>query len=411
MPSSRKAAAIVPEGQAEFRETPDSAAFRSSQAYSRTILFVTKTPGYGGSEKHLVELIARLKGHGVRSLVLCADADPYTERLDPRSNESISVRSEPRLKSLWDWLALFRAERPDTVVFVYGTLNAIPPVAVLAAWLAGIRKRYSIHHLIPPPPRFTLEGRWIRNRLYRVIGARARVSGYLCNTTICVSDAVRNALVRDYRFPPPRLVTIHNGVSPGGFTPDKKARAIMRLRLGIGPHETALVCCSRLSEEKGIDLLVSAMGRLVNSGYVCRCFILGEGRLLAALERQTRSLGLEHCVSFEGFQSDVRSYLAAGDIFVLPSHAEGLPYAVLEAMACGLPCIVTNVGGNAEAVRQAVDGFVISPGSVDEIVAAVSFLITDDDARRGMAQMARARVCDSFDKEAKNAEFVRAILH
>jgi glycosyltransferase involved in cell wall biosynthesis len=125
---------------------------------------------------------------------------------------------------------------------------------------------------------------------------------------------------------------------------------------------------------------------------------------------QAQALGLSSVVRFEGFQSDVRPYLQSASAFILTSYMEGLPLSVLEAMACGLPCIVTDVGGNAEAVADDVVGFVIPPGSVDEAARAIVFLATHPMERATMSRMARQRVCRSFDIETRMQELIRTIL-
>jgi glycosyltransferase involved in cell wall biosynthesis len=112
----------------------------------------------------------------------------------------------------------------------------------------------------------------------------------------------------------------------------------------------------------------------------------------------------------EGFQADVRPYLHAADAFVLTSHIEGLPLSVLEAMACGLPCIVTNVGGNAEAVVHNLNGLIVDPGSIEGVVQAIIYLLTHPQKRAQMAQASRSRACEEFDVEAKMAEIKRLIL-
>jgi glycosyltransferase involved in cell wall biosynthesis len=322
------------------------------------------------------------------------------------------------LKSITDWVRVFREIKPDVVILVYGTLWILPWHAAVAARLARVQKLYAIQQLMPQPPPDPqiLEISSPRDLLRRVFGKRvrklltARVPPHLCDTTICVSNAVRDALIHQYRFPARKMMTIHNGISPREFAPNQSDGKATRTRLEIRPDEFVLVCTARLSAEKGIDILLSAMSQIIQKDVSCRCIIIGDGALKEELLEQVKSLGLSLHVFFEGFQADVRSYLCAADAFVLTSHIEGLPFSVLEAMACGLPCVVTNVGGNSEAVVHNVNGMVVSPGSVDEVAQAIIYLLTHPQERARMAQASRSRICEEFDIEAKMAEIKRLIL-
>jgi len=115
--------------------------------------------------------------------------------------------------------------------------------------------------------------------------------------------------------------------------------------------------------------------------------------------RLANSLGLSRYVLFEGFHQDVRPYLQASSAFILTSRMEGLPVSVLEAMACGLPCIVTNVGGSPEAVKDHVTGLVIPPSSVEAAADAILYLATNPDKRAQMASKSREMVIQNFDIE------------
>lgn len=381
---------------------------------SRTVLFVTNTIGYGGSEKHLLEIIDRLGDSGVRPMILCAKTDPFSAHLNNHTNV---IRCENALQSAWGWFRVFRDIRPDVVVFIYGTLLDIPWYASAAARLALVRWLYGIQHLIAPPLPPRVEVRSIRDVLRLLIGKRARrlmsanVAPRLCDKTICVSNAVRDSLVLDYYFPPEKTVTIHNGVSISTFAPSGSEGIAVRDKLGIHSEEFVLVCAARLSGEKGIDILLLAMGELVSRNVLCKCIIVGDGYLREKLSEQVQQLGLAGHIFILGYQKDVRPYLLAANAFVLTSHKEGLPFAILEAMACGLPCIVTNVGGNAEAVVHNVTGLVVTAGSPCEVAEAVSYLLAHPEVRARMSRAARLRVCEEFDIEARMAEIERVILN
>ena len=207
------------------------------------------------------------------------------------------------------------------------------------------------------------------------------------------------------------MVTIHNGVSGREFAPSRSEGDAVRRKLGIGSDEFVLVCTARLSPEKGIDILLLAMSKVIRQHPSSKCIIIGEGALKEMLLERANSLGLSGHIFFEGFQADVKPYLWAADAFVLTSHIEGLPFSVLEAMACGLPCVVTNVGGNAEAVANNVNGLIVSPNSADEVAQAILYLLTHSRERARMADASRSRACNEFDIDSRMADIQRVILN
>ena len=397
-----------------LREEPRRAAEARS---GRNIVFVPhKEEDFGGLEKHLLDLLERLPEPGLELSILCFGRDVYTERIDRARTPNITVKPRPEPRTLTEWIELFRELRPDVVVFCYGWIGSFSWQASLGALLAGVRKRFAIQHLVPPPLPPPVEGTSPRDWLRRLIGERARrlfgwrVAAHLYNRTICVSNAVRDPLIRAYRFPKRKTITIHNGVSLSRYGPCESARTSVREQFGMGPEDFLLICVARLGKAKGVDILVQAVSEVVRSGVSFKCVILGDGPLKEKLLEQAHSLGLSGYLFFEGFQKDVRPFLQAGSAFILTSHLEGLPLSVLEAMACGLPCIVTNVGGSAEAVEHGVVGLVIPPASVEAAAEAISYLATHPRERALMAGRTRERVCRAFDIENSMAEIKRVIL-
>jgi glycosyltransferase involved in cell wall biosynthesis len=393
---------------------------REARAYARIskkVLFVLPNCSeFGGLERHLIQLIDRLVGRDLQISIVCFGPDIFTEHLNPDWTSRIRVRPTTEPKTLAGWARLFWSLRPELVVFCYGWIASFPWQAPFAAMLHGIRRRIAIQHLVlpplPPPP----EGKGLRIWLRRRIGKSARliygwkVGGHVCTKTLCVSNAVRDQLVTTLRFPRHKTITIHNGVSTSTFVPSKTNGAAIRARLGIAPDAFLLVCAARLSAAKGIDILLQALSSVIRRGISCKCIIVGDGPLKEELLQKADSLYLRDCVSFEGFQKDVRPYLQAASAFILTSHLEGLPLAILEAMACGLPCIVTNVGGSAEAVKHRVTGLVIAPGSIEDAGNAIEYLATHPQERAEMASKARDTVSQSFDIDKQMGELVEAIL-
>jgi glycosyltransferase involved in cell wall biosynthesis len=110
-----------------------------------------------------------------------------------------------------------------------------------------------------------------------------------------------------------------------------------------------------------------------------------------------RELGLEQNVLFAGSAADVRPYLAAADVFVLSSDREGLPLVLLEAMAFGLPCVVSDAGGAREAVRDGVNGFVVEPGSAPALEEGIERLFASPELRARMGESSRRIAEQEFE--------------
>jgi glycosyltransferase involved in cell wall biosynthesis len=411
-----------------------------SQGGGKKILFVTNTNQYGGAEKHLLELIRRLCGPGIRISILCLQDNFLKERLSPDCGVE-TFTCDKLLASVQDWADLFRAGHFDVVVFVYGWFWALPWMAAVGAWKAGIPRRFSIQHLLTPPWPVPYEvsaqiyaWKSFRRRLARLRGREPReqplwmrkqplcvmaslstpfelkLSAYFCKKTICVSDALRNSIISDFGFPARKMKTIHNGISLSEFIPSKDGGSEVRGRLGIHQDDFVLVCVARLGEQKGIDVLLKAIANVLHNNLSCKCIIVGDGPLRDEMSGLAQELGLSGHVFFEGFSEDVRPYLQAGSAFILTSHMEGLPLSILEAMACGLPCIVTDVGGNSEIITHRVHGLIVSRGSAEAAADAISYLVTHPTECSEMARMARKRVCEAFDIEKSMAEIRRLLL-
>jgi glycosyltransferase involved in cell wall biosynthesis len=382
----------------------------------RTVLFVTNSEAYGGTEQHLIELVKRLDRSRVHPIILEIGDEIYRDVLRSNAVECEVVRTENFKGSASEWFTVFRRARPDSVVFINNWYRCFPWFASLAACLAGVPRRFSIHHLQAPEMQ-KVRGWWPGSILRRVAGGRVRrllgfkVSTGFLTKVICVSNSVRGRLVDEYRFPSEKTITIHNGVSAEAFTASETGRAAKRASLGLNPDWFLLVCVARLIEQKGIDILLKAIERVLRQGIECRCIVIGDGPLKDELAKQAQGLRLFGAVTFAGHQKNVRPYLQSADAFVLASLNEGLPLSILEAMASGLPCIVTNVGGNAEAVVDKRTGLVIAPGSVDELADGIAYLATHPKDREMMSKNARERACNDFDIDACMDKIKAVILN
>ena len=198
---------------------------------------------------------------------------------------------------------------------------------------------------------------------------------------VAVSAEVRRLLTGRLGLPPARVRMVRNGVEPRPPAPVRRA--------GGGPLVVGAV--GRLTRQKGFDLLVEATRRLTREGWPIQVRLAGAGRERDRLA--TAAAGLP--VRLTGFTWDVPGFLAGLDVFCLPSRAEGLPLALLEAMMAGLPCLATAVGEVPAAVGTAA--LVVPPGDVDALTAALRRLLGDSSLRTELGGRARALAVRDFD--------------
>ncbi|MGB0383350.1 MAG: glycosyltransferase family 4 protein [Ardenticatenaceae bacterium] len=201
-----------------------------------------------------------------------------------------------------------------------------------------------------------------------------------------------------------QMAPIVNGVDTTYFAPNEQKvqkkiwnRSNDFSRSGPGTTEVVTtVFVGRLTTQKGVDLLLEAWAQLAEPREL---ILVGDGAERPALEALASELKLDH-VTFTGSTNDVRSYLQQADLFVLPSRAEGIPNAMLEAMACGLPVVASRVGGIPDVVEDGESGLLVPPDDVPALVGALDRLLADSDLRRQMGQKARERVVSDYSLKA-----------
>jgi glycosyltransferase involved in cell wall biosynthesis len=182
-------------------------------------------------------------------------------------------------------------------------------------------------------------------------------------------------------------------VIPNGVGPDPargRSREEVRAELALAPGEILAVAVGRLEPIKDHALLIEALP-LMGGGPPVRVAVLGSGSLAQDLRARVARLGLERRVLLPGHQQDVAEWLGAADVFVLPSAAEGLPLALLEAMSCGLPVVATAVGGVPEVLAGSGAGVLVPAGDRAALARAVSSLAADVALRGAMGAAARER--------------------
>jgi len=181
---------------------------------------------------------------------------------------------------------------------------------------------------------------------------------------------------------------IPNGVDTARFTPAES-------REEGGP--VRLVFVGRVVHQKGLDVLLSALAKLPSEADYALT-IVGDGPLRGALTEQAASLGVLPRLRFAGWagREEMPELLRRADLFVFPSRDEGMPNAVLEAMAAGLPVVATRISGNEEVVADGETGLLVPPDDPDALAGALAGLLADAALRRQLGAAGRARVCREY---------------
>lgn len=348
----------------------------------------------GGAQRHLLEVVRGLDRDRYALEMWSAAADPG-DLASVFEREGVPVRSfgisgtmlSPRTLSAVRRVARDLAARDVQVVHGY-----LFEGNFLAA-LAGRLGRRPV----------TLVSKRSLDRYGR---ADRRIAAWVSNqlaSRVTVNASAVWDVVREHEWcAPGRMVLIPNGVAlPASVEPSASRRDAEDPR-GNGP---LVGMVGRLSWKKGYDVALAAFAQLRDALPGVRVDIVGDGELRADLEARAQSLGLGNTVRFLGQRRDVPELMRGFDCFVLSSLIEGMPNALLEAMAVGRPVVTTSAGGSAEVVVDGECGLVVPPGDAAAIARAVESLLRDPQRARTFGERAERRVRESFSLEAMLRSF------
>lgn len=355
----------------------------------------------GGAEQQALKLIQVLTARGIETKIVAG----WWSYDEPRT-EAIAGVAIHRVFTFWYFGGIKGLRRFSTYLYMLSLLfylirhrrsydlihvHSMSPSTFVAALagkmlgkktiskvMAGSRwsdlKRMADNKSMVPGSRYMLP--YIRHNVDRVIALNKEISQELVKTG----------------FVPDQIVRIPNGVGVDTY---------QKLDYHFQPP-ARLVFVGRLRPQKGLDTLLPALAQLQTAypDYRWQLVIFGEGPAREQYETLTAELGIAGQVQFAGYVPDLLKRLAGSDIFVLPSRAEGMSNALLEAMAAGLPCIATEISGNTDLIQDGLNGLLVRPDEAEALTTALAKLLDSPALRERLGRQARETVCQKYSIEA-----------
>jgi len=224
---------------------------------------------------------------------------------------------------------------------------------------------------------------------------------------VCISEEIKAEAVAA-GLPLDRLVSIPNGVDLAAWRREVTPATLPWVEPSQGDLEV-LLFVGRLARQKRVDVLLEAAARLADRRPQFRLALAGEGPLRRELESQARALGIAEKVAFLGVREDVLALHRAARVFVLPSEGEGMPNALLEALAAGTPSVATEVPGTLEVARHEQEALLVPPGDALTLASALERLLDDGDLRARLRAGGWARVAEHYDVDQAAARYAAAL--
>ncbi len=348
------------------------------------ILYLITDLGIGGAQTALIQILNHLDKEQFSPTVACFYDGDGVLAADIRTLGvpviDLGITAKWRLDGLWRLYRLLRKTRPfilhsslfhaNIPARLLGRLARIP---IIITW----RQNISI-------------GGASREKINRWTAS-------LDDQVTAVCKLAQKAEIDGTAVSPQKVSLIYNCVDPSLFTTGNTAKqAAIRHEFGIPANAPLIGTISRLHPQKGLRYLLDAMPHVRKQQPDIRLLIVGDGELRTELQEQAQLLNLSATVIFAGTRNDVTDILPILDLFILPSLWEGLPLAVLEAMAASLPIIATNVGGVPELVIDGKTGRLITSGNEIALSQAILQLLTHPKQAKKMGVAGQKRASTEF---------------
>ena len=345
----------------------------------------------GGGEEALLRIVKTLPREQFRVSLVTFAANPAAARIVETSDAELHILP---IKRVYDWngmktalhlRGLMRAGEVDVVHTFFETSNT---------WGAMVAKLAGVPVLVSSRRDMGILRQTKHNIAYRLVN---RIS----DGFVAVSDGVRDFCIKTEGLDPKRIFTVHNGVDLQRID-NAEGVAALRAKLNLPTEAQVVATVANIRRVKGLDTLLEAAAIVRRDVPNVRFLLAGnclERDHFNDLQALVTKHGMQQNVTFLGNCGEVFALLKLSHVFSLLSRSEGFSNAILEAMASGLPCVATRVGGNAEAIDDGRNGFLLPSEHPAQAAEKITMLLKNPQEARRIGRAARATVEEKFTSE------------
>lgn len=345
---------------------------------------------WGGTRKYLLDLAYGLPRQRFdQHLVVSTLRDPgFTEEIDALREYGHEVTVVPmrrEISPISDLRAFLKIRKLISTWHPH-VVHSHSSKAGFLARMAGIGMPAVILYT-PHCFAFQMRLSSVRRAMYLYL---ERFAGRFTDLLVLPSESQRQVAIAAGVVPAAKTSVVPTGIDPEAMEPTTSP-AQMREQLDLSPDETVITTVALLSNQKGHRYLLAALRELAES-HQFTALIVGDGPLEDSLRMQAQRRGLDECVRFLGHREDVANILGISDLFVLPSLWEGLPYALIEAMAAQVPVIATDISGNRALVDGSTTGWLAAPADSTALAEAIRSALDNAAQAQSRARLAKELV-------------------
>lgn len=352
----------------------------------RILFIANKADVFSGGQISLLELLPRLDRSRFSPLVLCPGEGELAEKAR-KMDLTAHVVNMPTARTI-NIKRLFQTVKEIRSIIKKYDINVVHTNGSRAQFYASLSVKHTQASLL-----------WHVRESIRDLPLYDWYLAKSADRIVCVSESVKKERFHRYRRLQSKVDVIYNGVDTYKFSRDDSLRKVVREELGLKDDSVLLGIIGLLVPLKGHPFLFEALKPVVEENSDLRLLVLGKSideQYTSRIKDMVRKMGIWKNVIFEGPRGDIKAVLSALDIFILPSQREGFSRVLLEAMACSLPIIATDVSGNSEAVVHGESGLLVPYENVGRLTESIAHFIKKPDRAKQMGENARRRAEELF---------------